>query len=240
MSEIICPECDAINKEEKDICRQCGFPLDEMGSSEEAVQAPTSGIASTSVSFSMRPQTPQPDTSPATPEPEHRPHTPASRVNTTFKPADPDAEPDPVILSTSGTLPVPPPIPVPPPSTTAPGHATSTRTGGSWKLSVVEGFRVGKEYLIFRPEMVIGRVVIGADTYPDIDLADQDDDYVSQRHAVIRQTDAGITIEDLGGPHGTSLNNCPIPSAQQMPVNEDDVVRIGKVGLQLKSHKTGR
>ena len=75
-----------------------------------------------------------------------------------------------------------------------------------------------------------GDHVIGRD--PDLALC-IDSPTVSRRHAVLRTSASGATIEDLSSKNGTFVNDqrCAAPT----PVGETDVIRVGSVGLRLRA-----
>jgi DNA-binding winged helix-turn-helix (wHTH) protein len=56
---------------------------------------------------------------------------------------------------------------------------------------------------------------------------------VSRRHAVLRTSATGATIEDLSSKNGTFVNDqrCAAPT----PVGEADVIRVGSVGMRLRA-----
>jgi hypothetical protein len=77
-----------------------------------------------------------------------------------------------------------------------------------------------------RPSVSIGR-------NPDQDIA-LTDNFVSRRHAVLRQTASGCEIEDLGSAHGTYLNGTRIRNA---PLRPGDVLQFGSPGsMKLRFH----
>lgn len=73
------------------------------------------------------------------------------------------------------------------------------------------------------PGMTIGR----ADC--DIELNDPD---VSRRHAVLRQVDHGLAIEDLGSKNGTFVNDRRISGI--VPLGAGDRVRFGNTVWRLE------
>lgn len=73
----------------------------------------------------------------------------------------------------------------------------------------------GREHPL-RAGMTIGRANC------DIELPDPD---VSRRHAVIRQVDEGIAIEDLGSTNGTFVNGERISGIAELKVG--DTLRFG-------------
>lgn len=66
----------------------------------------------------------------------------------------------------------------------------------------------------------------------DVDLNDPD---VSRRHAVVRQVDAGLALEDLGSTNGTWVNGKRIEGIVELSVGDE--VRFGNTvwRFQLKS-----
>ena len=60
-----------------------------------------------------------------------------------------------------------------------------------------------------------------------------DDEEISRRHAVIRPTDGGIEIEDLGSTNGTYVNAVRIESATRLAGG--DTVKLGRSVLQVES-----
>ena len=60
-----------------------------------------------------------------------------------------------------------------------------------------------------------------------------DDEEISRRHAVIRPTDGGIEIEDLGSTNGTYVNGVRIEGATRLAGG--DTVKLGRSVLQVES-----
>jgi ABC-type multidrug transport system fused ATPase/permease subunit/pSer/pThr/pTyr-binding forkhead associated (FHA) protein len=58
-----------------------------------------------------------------------------------------------------------------------------------------------------------------------------DDEQVSRRHAVVRQTPSGLSIEDLGSLNGTSVNQRRIDGAT--PLSTGDTIEIGDVSIEV-------
>lgn len=104
----------------------------------------------------------------------------------------------------------------------------------SWKLKVVEGMVVGKEYALYKDEILIGRTDEEDNIFPDIDLEGQDDGFVSRRHAILRIKGEEVTVEDMGGTNGTMVENRPIQSNMEISVSPGQVIRTGKVGMMLQ------
>ncbi|CAN2042900.1 putative FHA domain-containing protein [Candidatus Magnetomoraceae bacterium gMMP-15] len=119
----------------------------------------------------------------------------------------------------------------PDPDTTT---AISQTSHKNWKLKTVEGLHVGKEYLLYKDEMLIGRMDEEDGIFPDIDLEGQDEGYVSRCHATIRIIDGKVSLEDMNAANKTMVDNKPIKPDVQVFVSENQVIRIGKVGLMLQ------
>ena len=60
-----------------------------------------------------------------------------------------------------------------------------------------------------------------------------DDEEISRRHAVIRPTDGGIEIEDLGSTNGTYVNAVRIEGPTRLAGG--DTVKLGRSVLQVES-----
>src|SRR3954453_20123247 len=63
----------------------------------------------------------------------------------------------------------------------------------------------------------------------DVALADPE---VSRRHAALKESGAGIAIEDLGSTNGTFVNEARITGT--VALNDGDTVRIGDTVLRLR------
>lgn len=77
---------------------------------------------------------------------------------------------------------------------------------------------------------LIGRAKPAQGIQPEIDLAEQPADRgVSSQHAVLRVTDAGVTITDLGSTNGTSLNGSEelLAPHQDVALSDGDRIHLG-------------
>ncbi len=72
-----------------------------------------------------------------------------------------------------------------------------------------------------------GEVIVGRE-HADLTIADAE---LSRRHAVLRATDAGVVIDDLGSLNGTFVNDQRISSATV--VSPDDGIRVGASWLKV-------
>jgi pSer/pThr/pTyr-binding forkhead associated (FHA) protein len=98
----------------------------------------------------------------------------------------------------------------------------------------VSGFRFIEEAPIeglerpVAPGATIGRAEC------EIELNDPD---VSRRHAVLRQVDDGVGIEDLGSKNGTFVNDRRVSGI--VPVGAGDRVRFGNTVWRLEPERAG-
>jgi pSer/pThr/pTyr-binding forkhead associated (FHA) protein len=68
----------------------------------------------------------------------------------------------------------------------------------------------------------------------DVELNDPD---VSRRHAVVRQVDAGLAVEDLGSTNGTFVNGVRVEGIVELSAG--DQVRFGNTVWRLESREPG-
>jgi hypothetical protein len=78
-----------------------------------------------------------------------------------------------------------------------------------------------------RSVQIDGEVIVGRE-HADLTIADAE---LSRRHAVLRATNAGVVIEDLGSLNGTFVNDQRISSATA--VSPDDGIRVGASWLKV-------
>lgn len=234
MSQKICAECGMANPVSEDICGECGLSLEDATATVEQVSTldlscPSCGNAvgsdmrfcdscGTNLKENAKAEPAAPP--PAAPEPP--PQTPPQTA------VAPPPQPEPA-------APVPAPAAVAPP--TSDQQVVIGKANQTWKLSTVEGFHIGKQYLLYRSPMLIGRQDEEGEIYPELELSDQDDGFVSRRHAEIRLNQGAVCVVDLGGENGTFVNGRRIPPHKEVPLGPQDVVRVGKVGLMLVEHR---
>jgi predicted component of type VI protein secretion system len=75
-------------------------------------------------------------------------------------------------------------------------------------------------------ELVVGREDAGLTI---------DDEEISRRHAVLRASDGGIEIEDLGSTNGTYVNGARIQSATRLAGG--DTVKLGRSVLEVEGSR---
>jgi pSer/pThr/pTyr-binding forkhead associated (FHA) protein len=78
-----------------------------------------------------------------------------------------------------------------------------------------------------RSLQIDGEVIVGRE-HADLTIADAE---LSRRHAVLRATDAGVVIDDLGSLNGTFVNDQRISGATV--VSPDDGIRVGASWLKV-------
>jgi hypothetical protein len=103
------------------------------------------------------------------------------------------------------------------------------------RLVIQRGGKVGKEFLLYENEALIGRWDADGGIFPDIDL-DQDDPEakISRRHARLIQVNNQFLIEDLGSTNGTFINRGPrLMAGIKQPLNHGDEIIVGKTFLKF-------
>lgn len=86
-----------------------------------------------------------------------------------------------------------------------------------------------------RTEFTLGRVSDRQPIMPDIDLTNHQafDHGVSRLHAVIRRVDNQVTVMDLGSSNGTHLNGVRLTANVINPLNQGDLLALGKLKIQI-------
>lgn len=103
------------------------------------------------------------------------------------------------------------------------------------RLVIQRGGKIGKEFLLYESEALIGRWDADGGIFPDIDL-DQDDPEakISRRHARLIQVGNQFLIEDLGSTNGTFINRGPrLLAGIRQPLNHGDEIIVGKTFLKF-------
>ncbi len=86
-------------------------------------------------------------------------------------------------------------------------------------LKVEEGFRAGRELILSRPEITVGRAEM-------CDLGLFGDPRVEKLHLRIIQQGDRYVLEDNGTPHGTYVNNVRVTGPT--PLSNGDLIRVGR------------
>jgi hypothetical protein len=89
--------------------------------------------------------------------------------------------------------------------------------------------------LLGRTEFTLGRVTEGQPILPDIDLTPYEaySQGVSRLHAALKISKERVTIMDLGSSNGTRVNGQKIVPNIDYPVNNSDMVALGRLRIQL-------
>jgi pSer/pThr/pTyr-binding forkhead associated (FHA) protein len=87
-----------------------------------------------------------------------------------------------------------------------------------------------------REETTLGRISEGQPIIPDIDLSAYSayETGVSRLHASLKVKDDQIIIIDLASANGTRVNGKKIPPNIPEPVNNGDVLTLGKLKIQVQ------
>ncbi|NDD64637.1 MAG: FHA domain-containing protein [Acidobacteria bacterium] len=206
---IRCHKCGTDNLDGSEFCDECGIGLGEAGPARRPGSPP---LAPPPPSFSYENSSPRPAT------PYNPPSTPPSsgRSNGGHNPSG---------AVTGGGRRVR--IVQPEPGSGAlPPRA---------RLVILRGGKVGKEFLLFESDALIGRWDADGGIFPDVDL-DQDDPEakVSRRHARLLQVNNQFLIEDLGSTNGTFINRGPrLTAGIRQPLNHGDEIIVGKTFLKF-------
>lgn len=86
-----------------------------------------------------------------------------------------------------------------------------------------------------RSEFTLGRVSDGQPVMPDIDLSPYQAyaHGVSRLHAVIKQASHHVLVMDLGSVNGTYVNGRRLNPNVEQPVNNGDIISLGKLKMQV-------
>jgi pSer/pThr/pTyr-binding forkhead associated (FHA) protein len=95
--------------------------------------------------------------------------------------------------------------------------------------------------LIGRDNYTLGRSIEGQAVIPDIDLSTFEayDHGISRMHAELRVDEEGVYVVDLESANGTILNGKRIQSQVPQPLGHGDILQLGRMRLQIISHKRG-
>jgi hypothetical protein len=91
-------------------------------------------------------------------------------------------------------------------------------------ITVVRGFRAGREWMLTRPELIVGRA-------EGCDIPLFGDSKAQKQHARIVRSGDRYYIEDLDSPEGTYVNGSRI--ARKTPLAAGDLIEIGKSALRF-------
>lgn len=101
-------------------------------------------------------------------------------------------------------------------------HGPSTEILQYPKLIMIEGPTPGREFLLNKPEMKIGR-----DSANDIVIKDKS---ISRLHAIVRLQGNDVVIFDQGSLNGIEINGGPV---SEISLKRCDVIKLGTVALRF-------
>jgi len=103
----------------------------------------------------------------------------------------------------------------------------SQQDGASARLAVISSssLPVGRELTL------TGATTVGRG--PGSTLRFDDDDFVSNRHALITPALDGVWVEDLGSTNGTYVNGAPVTTARLL--HAGDLIKIGETQFRVAS-----
>jgi pSer/pThr/pTyr-binding forkhead associated (FHA) protein len=92
--------------------------------------------------------------------------------------------------------------------------------------------------LVGRTEYTLGRIAEGQPILPDIDLSGFDayGHGVSRLHAAIKIYNQKVVVVDLGSSNGTRVNGQKIVPNIDYPLNNGDIMALGKLRIQVVMH----
>jgi len=91
-----------------------------------------------------------------------------------------------------------------------------------------------------RDEFIIGRTSEGQPIMPDVDLTDFNaySNGISRLHCVIKKANSKAYAMDLGSSNGTYLNGVRLAVHGETPINNGDVLSLGKLRIQVLINQT--
>ncbi len=86
-----------------------------------------------------------------------------------------------------------------------------------------------------RVEYTLGRVAEGQPILPDVDLSIYDaySKGVSRLHSSMKVNNQRVTVIDLGSSNGTRVNGQKIAPNVDYPLNNGDIISLGKLKIQV-------
>ena len=105
------------------------------------------------------------------------------------------------------------------------------------KLTVIIGKNVGKEFELGEGENLLGRLDAESQTFPEVNLDDEDlDAKVSRRHAVVIVKEGNLYLEDIGSLNGTFVKGRaeePLGEGEVVKLSQGDEIVIGSIVLKV-------
>jgi hypothetical protein len=159
-------------------------------------------------------------------------------------PAKPVAAPAQAAAAPAKPAVAPAPPPKPCPACGRPNKATARFCAGCGHsfiplqpaiLRIVEPVRAAWEMPVTRSPALLGRASEAEGYRPDFDMTfyDEDEGYVSRRHAQITREPGGYFITDLGSYNGTTVNARPLEPQRPRPLRNGDRIKVGLVVIEF-------
>ena len=103
-------------------------------------------------------------------------------------------------------------------------------------LRIVEPVRAAWEMPVTRSPMILGRASQAEGYWPDFDMTfyDEDEGYVSRRHAQISRGPDGYFITDLDSYNGTIVNGQSLVPQRAYPLRNGDRIQVGLVVIEFR------
>lgn len=102
-------------------------------------------------------------------------------------------------------------------------------------LALYIGGRITPHIVDISRPVVLGRPSKDGRIQPQVDLTPYGgyDKGISRRHAVIRRSESGLIVEDLGSANGSSLNGDSLLPYTATPLKPNDRLKLGKLDMLL-------
>jgi hypothetical protein len=146
--------------------------------------------------------------------------------------------------------PRPAPAPAPPPPKPCPACGRPVRPGARFCagcgrsfvplqpaiLRIVKPVRAAWEMPVARSPMLLGRASQAEGYWPDFDMTfyDEDEGFVSRRHAQISRGPDGYAITDLDSYNGTTVNGQRLLPQRAYPLRNGDRIQVGLVVIEFR------
>ncbi|MDY6783568.1 MAG: FHA domain-containing protein [Cyanobacteriota bacterium] len=220
-----CPNCGATVQEDASFCGQCGFNLEQegttpAGNAEAGAPDPLPSTFITAGSLSEQ----EPNMAP--PDTEEPPPTPPSIPTVASSEESISLEKEPL------SSPPPTPSPSSPPSSPPPTPPVAAAPGAT-QLQVEQAnlLHIQTDSILELPGHLsvihIGKP--GGAVPPDIDVSGfPDSAVVSRVHADIRVEGGIYYLEDVGSSNGTYINHVPLPVGNRHRLRAGDRIALGK------------
>jgi hypothetical protein len=144
----------------------------------------------------------------------------------------------------------PRPAPAPPPPRLCPACGRPNKPGARFCAScgrsfvplqpailrIVEPVRAAWEMPVARSPMLLGRASQAEGYWPDFDMTfyDEDEGFVSRRHAQISRGPDGYFVTDLDSYNGTTVNGQPLLPQRAYPLRNGDRIQVGLVVIEFR------